>query len=96
MMLDKEEIEHLAKLAKLELTEIEKEKLIKDLSAILDYAAKLKEVDTSGIEPTAYALGLKNVMREDVASQKEASQTLIQQAKELKDNYIKTKAIFLK
>lgn len=95
-MLTEKEIEHLADLAKLELTGEEKMKLGKELSSILDYVQKLNEVDTSKVEPTAYALGLKNVMREDRRGEKpskERSRYLLKQARELKDNHIKVKAI---
>lgn len=88
-MLTEKEIEHLAKLAKLELIQKEKEKLAHDLSSILDYVQKLNEVDTTKVEPTAYALGLKNVMREDKgrSTTKENSRRLI------KEDYVKVKAI---
>lgn len=95
-MLTEKEIDHLAQLAKLELNKQEKDKLAQDLASILDYVQKLNEVDTFKVEPTAYALGLKNVMREDKKEEKpsrEKSKSLIKQAKELKDDYIKVKAI---
>jgi aspartyl-tRNA(Asn)/glutamyl-tRNA(Gln) amidotransferase subunit C len=59
------EVETIAELAKLTLTEAEKVTLQEQLSAILDYAEMLQQVDTSGIPPTASALPLNNVMRPD-------------------------------
>jgi aspartyl-tRNA(Asn)/glutamyl-tRNA(Gln) amidotransferase subunit C len=61
-----EEIEHIASLARLSLTEKEKELFGSQLSSILDYMEKLNELDTRNIEPTSHVLPLSNVMRNDV------------------------------
>ncbi len=63
-----EEVETIAELAKLTLTDAEKVMFQEQLSAILDYAEKLQQVDTTGIPPTASAIPLKNVMRPDVVT----------------------------
>jgi aspartyl-tRNA(Asn)/glutamyl-tRNA(Gln) amidotransferase subunit C len=60
-----EEVETIAELAKLRLTAQEKTMFQEQLSAILDYAEMLQQVDTTGIPPTASALPLSNVMRPD-------------------------------
>ncbi|MBN1219712.1 MAG: Asp-tRNA(Asn)/Glu-tRNA(Gln) amidotransferase subunit GatC [Anaerolineae bacterium] len=60
-----EEVETIAELAKLSLTEAEKRTFQEQLSAILEYAEMLQQVDTSDIPPTASAISLKNVMRSD-------------------------------
>jgi aspartyl-tRNA(Asn)/glutamyl-tRNA(Gln) amidotransferase subunit C len=65
--ISKQEVEHVAKLARLELSEQEKEKLTDQLSNILTYVETLNGLDTKGVEPTAHVLDLKNVMRDDVA-----------------------------
>ena len=62
-----QEVEHVAKLGRLELTEQEKASLTDQLSNILTYVEKLNELDTKGIEPTSHVLDISNVMREDVA-----------------------------
>jgi aspartyl-tRNA(Asn)/glutamyl-tRNA(Gln) amidotransferase subunit C len=67
MMLSETEIEHIASLARLQLTAEEKELYRQQLSAVLDYMAKLREVDTSASEPTATVLPLRTVLRPDVA-----------------------------
>lgn len=67
MMLSDAEIEHIASLARLQLTDEEKNLYRQQLSAVLDYMAKLREVDTSAIEPTATVLPLRTVLRPDVA-----------------------------
>jgi aspartyl-tRNA(Asn)/glutamyl-tRNA(Gln) amidotransferase subunit C len=65
MKISKEEIEHIAVLARLSLPEEEKELFGSQLSNILDYMEKLNELDTKGIEPTSHVLPLSNVMRDD-------------------------------
>ncbi len=66
MKISKEEIEHIAVLARLSLPEEEKELFGSQLSNILDYMEKLNELDTKGIEPTSHVLTLSNVMRDDI------------------------------
>jgi aspartyl-tRNA(Asn)/glutamyl-tRNA(Gln) amidotransferase subunit C len=65
MPLTIEEVEHIARLARLALSAEEKERFRLQLSAVLDYAARLQEVDTSHIPPTATALPLRTVLRPD-------------------------------
>ena len=64
-MLSKQEVQHIAKLARLGLTEKEIGKFQKELSATLDYIEKLKEVDIEGVEPTSHSVLLENVTRKD-------------------------------
>ena len=64
MPLSLAEVEHVAELARLRLTEDEKSLFREQLSAILDHAAVLQAVDTSAIPPTATVLPLRNVMRD--------------------------------
>jgi len=66
MKISKEEIEHIAVLARLSLSEEEKDLFGSQLSSILDYMEKLNELDTKGIEPTSHVLSLSNVMRDDI------------------------------
>jgi aspartyl-tRNA(Asn)/glutamyl-tRNA(Gln) amidotransferase subunit C len=65
MKITKQEVEHVAKLARLELTEAEKDAFGRQLSSILTYMEKLNTYDTAGVEPTATLLGEVNVFRED-------------------------------
>jgi aspartyl-tRNA(Asn)/glutamyl-tRNA(Gln) amidotransferase subunit C len=65
MKLSKEEVEHVAKLARLGVNEAEKESFSRQLSEILSYIGKLNELDTSKIEPTSHVLDLSNVFRDD-------------------------------
>jgi aspartyl-tRNA(Asn)/glutamyl-tRNA(Gln) amidotransferase subunit C len=59
------EVEHVARLARLELSAEEKERFTHQLNDILQYVEKLKELDTDGVEPTAHVIPLQNVLRED-------------------------------
>jgi aspartyl-tRNA(Asn)/glutamyl-tRNA(Gln) amidotransferase subunit C len=65
MALSIEEVEHIAMLARLELSQAEKKHYQEHLSAILEYAAKLSELDTSGILPTSSGLPAQSVLRDD-------------------------------
>ncbi|MFA6215924.1 MAG: Asp-tRNA(Asn)/Glu-tRNA(Gln) amidotransferase subunit GatC [Patescibacteria group bacterium] len=96
MTLTKKEVEHIAILARLGLTEAEKDKFANQLSSILDYVEQLKEVDTEGVVPTAQVTGLENIMRPDVieSCRPETMKKLIELAPESEDNLIKTKSVF--
>lgn len=67
MEITKANVEHVAKLARLEITETERDAFSKQLSAILTYVEKLKTLDTADVEPTATVLEQTNVFREDKA-----------------------------
>ena len=94
-MILKEEVKHLAKLARLGLTEKEMEKIQKDLSLILDYFNQLKEVNTEGIEPTSHPILTKPYLRKDEISKQspEKIQRLIEIAPQKEKGYIKVKLI---
>lgn len=62
-----EDVEHVAKLARLALTDEEKETLRRQLSDVLEHARVIGEVDTSDVTPTSHALPLVNVFRDDSA-----------------------------
>ncbi len=63
--LTKKDVEHVAKLAKLNLSKTETEKYLKQLSVVLDYISELSEVDTKNIQPTNQTTGLEDVYRLD-------------------------------
>ncbi|MCC5875632.1 MAG: Asp-tRNA(Asn)/Glu-tRNA(Gln) amidotransferase subunit GatC [Candidatus Sumerlaeia bacterium] len=65
MKLSIADVEHVALLARLELSEEEKVQYAGELSRILDYVEQLSELDTSGVEPTAHPLPIRDVFRED-------------------------------
>lgn len=66
MKLSREEVEHIALLARLGLSEEEKEKLREQLSNILENVDALKGIDTTGVPPTSQSISIENVFREDI------------------------------
>jgi aspartyl-tRNA(Asn)/glutamyl-tRNA(Gln) amidotransferase subunit C len=67
-MIEKKDVEYVAWLARLELSEEEKDRFTQQLGQVLEHAEKIKSLDTKDIEPTSHAIPLKNVMREDRVS----------------------------
>lgn len=65
MAISREDVEYVAVLARLELTEQETLEYTEQLNSILNYAAMLERLDTDGVVPTAHAVPLHNVLRED-------------------------------
>ncbi len=63
--IDTEQVKKVAKLSRLQLAELEVDEFTHQLSAILDYVEKLNELDTTGVEPLAHCLPIKNVFRAD-------------------------------
>ena len=92
--LNKEQIEHLAKLSRLELTEDEKKLYSEQLSSVLDYFKKLQEVDTEKVEITSQVTGLENVTRSDKVAESGVEKELIERAPDQEDGQIKTKSVF--
>ena len=94
-MISKEEVKHIAKLARLGLTEKEIRKFQKELSSILDYMEKLKKVDISKVEPTSHSIKVENIMRGDTPEEKklETRKKLIEMAPETKEGFLKVKSI---
>jgi aspartyl-tRNA(Asn)/glutamyl-tRNA(Gln) amidotransferase subunit C len=95
MKLDKKQIEHIANLARLELSDEEVKKYGGQLSGIFDYIEQLSEVNVEGVEPTAQVTGMKNILREDkveVWAENEVEASL-NQAPETEDHQIKVKRV---
>jgi aspartyl-tRNA(Asn)/glutamyl-tRNA(Gln) amidotransferase subunit C len=64
-MLEREQVVHVARLARLELNEAELEKMASELSAVLDHVERIRELDLSATKPTSHAVDLAGVMRAD-------------------------------
>lgn len=92
-MITKKEVQHIAGLARIGLSKEEIEKYSKDLSSILDWVEQLKEVDVSGVEPTAHITGLENVEREDKAGDFNNKDAIKKLFPEEKDGFNKVKSI---
>ena len=67
MPLDRSAVDHVARLARLDLTEEERDRMQKELTGILEHAEKIQSLDLDGVPPTSHALPLSNVMRADEA-----------------------------
>ena len=94
MKLSIEEVEHIAELARLRLSDAEKEKYSEQLSNILGYIEKLQSVDTTSVEPTSQVTGLINVMREDVVIESGIPDELVTCAPDSGEGYVKIPKIF--
>lgn len=67
MPLDRDAVDHVARLARLDLTEDERNRMQKELTGILEHAEKIQSLDLDGVPPTSHALPLSNVLRADEA-----------------------------
>jgi len=92
-MITKKEVEYVARLARLRLTEEEKEKYTKQLGDILKYIDKLKELDTDKVEPTSHVLGLSNVFREDRVKPSLQQEEILANAPEVEASHFKVKKV---
>lgn len=87
------DVEHIAALARLELSQEEKELYRGQLWKIFHWMEKLDELDTSGVEPTAHVLGMENVTREDVPASFENREALLSLAPEREYDLVKVKKV---
>ena len=83
--IDDATIEYVGILAKLELSDEEKEESKRDLERMLDYVDELNELDTSGVEPMSHVFPVNNVFREDVVTNGDGSADTLKNAPESKD-----------
>ena len=95
MSLNKVQIEHIAKLARLELSEAEKTKFTAQLGSILDYFNKLKETNTDDVEPTSHSIDLKNISRADEVRNcaEDIRVKILDNAPERSDDYFKVNKV---
>ena len=94
-MIDRETVKHVAKLARLGMTEEEIDIFGNQLSVILENIAILQEVDVSGVSPTAHASRLSNIMRADVPQPSYSPEVLLANAPEQEDNCLKVPAVLV-
>ncbi len=88
-----EEVETIAELAKLTLTEAEKVMFQEQLSDILEYAEMLQQLDTTDIPPSSSAVPLKNIMRADVVALSLDNEEALYNAPQAEDGSFKVKAV---
>jgi aspartyl-tRNA(Asn)/glutamyl-tRNA(Gln) amidotransferase subunit C len=89
MPVTKKDVEHVAKLARLEFNEQQKEKLTQEMNDILKYIGKLNEVDTSNVEPLSHVIELSNVMREDEVTPSLSQENVLKNAPEKTEKFFK-------
>ena len=92
-MITVKDVEHVAKLARLELTEEEKEKFAGQLGDVLKYVEQMNEVDTSNVVPMAHAVDFVNVMREDKVNYEQTKAELMKNAPDEEDGFFKVPKI---
>ena len=92
-MIEIKDVEHVAKLARLELTEEEKQKFSTQLNSILEYVNEMNEIDTTDIEPMSHALPVYNVMREDEVSYEQTKEELMKNAPYEEDGFFRVPKI---
>lgn len=92
-MITVKDVEHVAKLARLDLSEEEKEKFTKQLGDVLKYVEQMNEVDTTGVKPMAHAFDFVNVMREDEVHYEQSKAELMKNAPEDENGFFKVPKI---
>ncbi len=80
-----ETMEYVGILAKLELSQEERERARKDMEEMLDYIDKLNELDTSGVEPMSHVFPVNNVFREDVVTNGDDRENMLKNAPEVRE-----------
>ncbi len=92
-MITIKDVEHVAKLARLELTEEEKELYTKQLGDVLKYVDQMNEVDTSKVKPMTQVIDFVNVMREDEVHYEQTKEELLANAPEEENGFFKVPKI---
>ncbi len=93
MALTNEQVEHVALLARLGLSDAERERMREQLSSILDHIDQLRAVDTSNVAPTAQVIPLDPILREDIVEPSLTIEQVLANAPRSENGYIKVRAI---
>ena len=93
MKITKKEVEYVARLARLALSEAEKEKMTAQLDSILQYMDTQNKLDTKNIEPTSHVLPLNNVWREDKVQPSLSREEMMANAPEQAEGFYKVKKV---
>ncbi|WP_082235197.1 Asp-tRNA(Asn)/Glu-tRNA(Gln) amidotransferase subunit GatC [Halobacillus massiliensis] len=91
--ISKEEVKHVAHLARLAITEEEADMFTKQLDDIITYAEQLNELDTEGVKPTTHVLDIKNVMRKDEPKKWIEKEDALKNAPDQQDGQFKVPSI---
>lgn len=92
-MISRETVRHIAKLARLSLSEQEEALYTEQLGKIIDYFDELNAIDTTGVEPMSHALSITNVMREDIVIPSPGHATLLKGAPEAEKGFFRVPKI---
>jgi aspartyl-tRNA(Asn)/glutamyl-tRNA(Gln) amidotransferase subunit C len=84
-MIDREQVLHVARLARLELSEAELERMSAELSGILEHLDRISALDLDGVEPTSHVVALENVLRADVPWESLPRERALEQAPDTDD-----------
>jgi len=87
------DVEYVARLARLKLTQDEKEKYARQLGDILNYINKLNELDTSKVEPTSHVISLSNVFREDKVRESLPAEEILSNAPQKSRGFFRVKKV---
>lgn len=93
MSITVKDVQHVAKLARLQLSPEEEATFTEQMNAILQYADKLNELDTENVQPTTHVLQVSNVMRDDVVKESLSQEEALLNAPEDEDGHFKVPAV---
>ncbi len=93
MKINQQDVEHVARLARLSLSPEDLKIMTGQMDAVLGYVDKLNELDTDGIEPMAHAVPMTNAFREDEITEPIGVERTLQNAPQQADNYFKVPKI---
>lgn len=93
MKLSREEVLHISRLARVGITDTEIEKMAEQLSNILENFDILREVDTTGIPPTAQSIDLQNIMRNDIVEASMPVSNVLANAPKQEEDFFKVNAV---
>jgi len=88
MAISKEEVQHIARLARLRFSDKEQDQMAEEMSQVLDYMDTLREVDTAGVPPMAHVLTQENVFRDDEVEQRIKRKDALTNAPETDGTYV--------
>jgi aspartyl-tRNA(Asn)/glutamyl-tRNA(Gln) amidotransferase subunit C len=94
MAISKDDLEHVVRLARLDLADAEKDKYTQDLGEILSYADELNQTSTSGLEVVSQIAGLSSIARADEITNTNIREKLLENAPAQQDGFIKVKKVF--
>ncbi|CAM3176024.1 Asp-tRNA(Asn)/Glu-tRNA(Gln) amidotransferase subunit GatC [Staphylococcus argensis] len=89
----RDEVKHIANLARLQITEDETTEMQESLESILNFANQIDEANTEDVEPTCHVLDLQNVLREDKAQEGIPQELALKNAKETEDGQFKVPSV---